>query len=212
MTIALCPETNRRHWSLINDGVGKHVVERVIMNQKRIIVSICILFLAGATGYLLFGRIGFLAGPVIASIFYGVYFLTQSLRASDVMWRPIGVKFRSSADVLDWVWDRQHRRDAQALERQARLESLRVKAHHLASACHDIYGAQRYCLEIIGQTEKDDPLFTEACDLYMRTITDPPWRGRDSRSPSHLSPHHSASRPVPAGADVIPFPRSASRS
>jgi hypothetical protein len=96
------------------------------------------------------------------------------------------------------------------LEREAHLESLRGKAHHLASACHDIYGAQRYCLEIIGQTEKDDPLFTEACDLYMRTITDPPRRGRDSMPPGLLSPRHSASRPFSAGADVIPFPRPAS--
>jgi len=182
------------------------------MNQKRIIVSISILFLAGATGYLLFGGIGFLAGPVIAGIFYGVYFLAQSLRASDMMWHPIGVRFRLSADVLDWVWDRQQRRDAQALERKTHLESLRVKAHHLATTCHDIYGAQRYCLEIIGQTEKDDPLFTEACDLYMRTITDSPRPGRDSLSQGLLSPLHSASRPVSAGADVIPFPRSASRN
>jgi hypothetical protein len=169
------------------------------------------LFLAGVTGYLLFGRIGILAGPVIAGLCYGVHFLTQSLRASDVMWHPIGARFRLSADVLDWVWDRQQRRNAHALEREAHLESLRAKAHHLVSACHDIYGAQRYCLEIIGQTEKDDPLFTEACDLYMRTVTDPPWRGRASTSPGFLSPLHSASRPVSAGADVIPFPRSASR-
>jgi hypothetical protein len=182
------------------------------MNQKRIIVSIFMLFLAAVTGYLLFGRIGILAGAVIAGLCYGVHFLTQSLRASDVMWHPIGVRFRLSADVLDWVWDRQQRRDAQALERKTHLESLRAKAHHLASACHDIYGAQRYCLEIIGQTEKDDPLFTEACDLYMRTITDHQRHGRGSTSPGLLSPGHSASRPVPAGADVIPFPRSASRS
>jgi hypothetical protein len=196
----------------MNDGIGKYVSERAIMNQKSIMVSICMLFLAGGTGYLLFGRIGFLAGPVIAGIFYGVHFLTQSLRASDVMWHPIGARFRLSADVLDWVWDRQQRRDAQALEREAHLESLKVKAHHLASACHDIYGAQRYCLEIIGQTEKDDPLFTEACDLYMRTITDQPRRRRDLTSPGLLIPRHNASRPVSAGADVIPFPRSASRN
>jgi len=182
------------------------------MDQKRIIVLICMLFLTGMAGYLLFGRIGFLAGPVIAGIFYGVYFLAQSLRASDVMWHPIGVRFRLSADVLDWVWDRQQRRDAQALKRKTHLEFLRVKAHHLATTCHDIYGAQRYCLEIIGQTEKDDPLFTEACDLYMHTVIDPPRRGRDSTSPGLLSPRHIASRPVSAGADVIPFPRSASRN
>ena len=182
------------------------------MNQKRMIVSIGILFLAGVTGDLLFGRIGILAGPVIAGLCYGGHFLMQSLRASDVMWHPIGARFRLSADVLDWVWDRQQRRNAQALERKTHLESLRAKAHHLASACHDIYGAQRYCLEIIGQTEKDDPLFTEACDLYMRTVTDPPRRGRDSLSQAFLSPLHSASRPVSAGADVIPFPRSASRN
>ena len=182
------------------------------MNQKRIIVSIGILFLAGVTGYLLFGRVGILTGLVIAGLCYGVHFLTQSLRASDVMWHPIGARFRLSADVLDWVWDRQQRRNAQALERKTHLESLRAKAHHLASACHDIYGAQRYCLEIIGQTEKDDPLFTEACDLYMRTVTDPPRRGRDFLSQGLLSPLHSTSRPVSAGADVIPFPRSASRN
>jgi hypothetical protein len=196
----------------MNDGVGKYVSERTIMNQKSIIVSICMLFLAAVTGYSLFGGIGFLAGPVIAGIFYGVHFLMQSLRASDVMWHPIGVRFRLRADVLDWVWDRQQRRDAQALEREAHLESLRVKAHHLANACHDIYGAQRYCLEIIGQTEKDDPFFTEACDLYMRTITDHQRHGRGSTSPGLLSPRHSASRPVSARADVIPFPRSASRN
>ena len=182
------------------------------MNQKRIIVSIGILFLAGVTGDLLFGRIGILVGPVIAGLCYGGHFLMQSLRASDVMWHPIGARFRLSADVLDWVWDRQQRRNAQALERKTHLESLRAKAHHLASACHDIYGAQRYCLEIIGQTEKDDPLFTEACDLYMRTITDPLRRGRDSLPPGLLSPRHIGSRPALAGAIVIPFPRSASRN
>ena len=182
------------------------------MNQKRILVSIGIFFLVGATGYLLLGRIGILAGPVIAGLCYGVHFLTQSLRASDVIWHPIGARFRLSADVLDWVWDRQQRSDAQAQERKAHLEFLRAKAHHLASACHDIYGAQRYCLEIIGQTEKDDPFFTEACDLYMRTITDRPRRGRDSASPGLLSLRHSTFRPVSAGADVIPFPRSASRN
>lgn len=103
------------------------------------------------------------------------------------------------------------RRAVRVSERRARLEALRTRAHFLAGTCQDAYGAQRYCLEIISQTEKNDPLFMEACDLYMRTVTRKFRRMPDSlhRIPSNF--FLIEARSLPAAANVIPFPLAAER-
>lgn len=103
------------------------------------------------------------------------------------------------------------RRAVQVSERRARLEALRTRAHFLAGTCQDTYGAQRCCLEIISQTEKDDPLFMEACDLYMRTVTSRSRRMPDSRHRIPSNPFLIEASSLPAAANVIPFPLAAER-
>jgi hypothetical protein len=211
MTIAEFPDDRNGH--LVADGrILKCYSERTAMQEKGVIVLIFLMMATGATCYLMIGRIWILACSVTAGILYGAFFLKQSLRSRGLKGNSIGARFRLSPDVPGWAWGRQQRRDVLAEERRAHLEALRVKAHHLANTCHDIYGAQRYCLEIIGQTEKEDPLFMEACDLYMRTITDRPRCGQVSTPQGHLSPRPIRTRPVQAGAIVIPFPRATSRN
>jgi hypothetical protein len=97
-------------------------------------------------------------------------------------------------------------------QQSARLEALLGKAHLLAETFHDAYGARNCCLEIIRQTDKEDPLFLAAFDLFMNTVAASP-RCRPvltDRSVSSLRPFDPKTVP-PAGANVIPFPFSASR-
>jgi hypothetical protein len=95
---------------------------------------------------------------------------------------------------------------------RARLEALLRKAHLLAETFHDAYGARNCCLEIIRQTEKEDPLFMAAYALFVRTMALPPMDrpvpdvGRDSIS--HGIPMDIV---LPGDANVIPFPLSPSR-
>lgn len=66
--------------------------------------------------------------------------------------------------------DGRHRRCAPALRRRARLEGLLARAQLMIGKHRDVYGARNCCLEIIGQTEREDPLFQAAFDLYMHTV------------------------------------------
>lgn len=95
---------------------------------------------------------------------------------------------------------------------RTRLEALMRKAHLLADTFQDAYGARHYCLEIIRQTEREDPLFLAACELFMRTMTPPP---ADRSAPvlgrEPVAPRRDAARPAPDEANVIPFPLSSPR-
>jgi hypothetical protein len=104
------------------------------------------------------------------------------------------------------------RRTAKILEKRVCLEALRTRAHLLAGACRDTYGTQQCCLAIISQTEKEDPLFLEACDLYMRTLSTPSPRLSDPRTPSDSTQCQVGQKQVPVTANVIPFPLTAERN
>lgn len=90
------------------------------------------------------------------------------------------------------------------------LETLLAKAQSLALGGRDRFGAQTCCLNIIQKTRKEDPLFRQASDLYLRTITT-----RSPRLPGERPGDRSWSDPPadrktpPPPTKIIPFPRSA---
>jgi len=103
--------------------------------------------------------------------------------------------------------DGRHRRCTPALRRRARLEGLLARAQLMMGQHRDVYGARNCCLEIIGQTEREDPLFQAAFDLYMRTVG-----GRSTRTVMQTP---CDAKRLPGGVDrnvsplednVIPFP------
>ena len=103
--------------------------------------------------------------------------------------------------------DGRHRRCAPALRRRARLEGLLAKAQLMIGEHRDVYGARNCCLEIIGQTEREDPLFQAAFDLYMHTVG-----GRSTRAAMQTPcdakrlPEGGDRNASPLEDNVIPFP------
>ena len=172
---------------------------------------VLILLLTCAVGYLLLGWIGILGGLLTVGILSAGHYLKPFVRFRQAEGNLDAKQTRICAEFIDRLHIGRRWRDAQALERNARMEALRAKAH-LLRTCQDTYGAQRCCLEIISQTEKEDPLFIEACDLYMSTISTGPRRMSDSLQRISSSPCYIGSRPVPAAANVIPFPLTADRN
>ena len=95
---------------------------------------------------------------------------------------------------------------------RTRLEALLKKAHLLADTFQDAYGARNCCLEIIRQTEKEDPLFLAAHALFMRTMALPPLDHPAFVADRESIPHGiELDAVLPAAANVIPFPLSTSR-
>jgi hypothetical protein len=168
----------------------------------------CVFMLTGLVGYLLYASMGIWGGILTAGLFSLVF----------LSYRHIVSCHRKGCPAMTWTrfpaalgnglrmgrW-----RDARLRERRARLEDLRIKAHQLACHCGDIYGAQSYCLELISQTEKDDPLFVEACDLYMRTVMNRSRQGHESGQQISSKTSQIRARPAPAAAHIIPFPTEA---
>jgi hypothetical protein len=170
------------------------------------------LMMAGPVGCLLFGWIGVWGGLLTAGVLYAGHYLKRFVCSRKRESNLGGKWIRIQAEFIDRIRIGRPRRAAQAAERNDRLEALRAKAHLLADICHDSYGAQRCCLEIISQTEKEDPLFLEACDLYMRTTTLRSRRVRDARPPIPANLTQIGARAVPAPANVILFPLEADRN
>ena len=168
--------------------------ERIVMQANGVIGLICVL--TGVVGYLAFGpnglSIGLLTGLLAAA---GCYLLRR----------------RCGSTAADSPRSRK-KRNRSASRHTARLESLLAKAHLLADTFHDVYGARNYCLEIIRQTDKEDPLFIAAYDLFMRTIsgrTDRLTTSTDRHAVGEIRIKHQADSQDEA--DVIRFPRSNSR-
>jgi hypothetical protein len=143
------------------------------MPKKGVIGFICIL--TGVIGYLAFGWIGVAVGPLTGLTFLADRYIekrrSRSRTAGLSLFRPgrRGTKRSTSRN-------------------KARLEALLARAHLLADTFHDPYGARNCCLDIIRQTDKEDPLFIAAYDLFMRTAT-----GRTDRPPTSAS-RYAASR------------------
>ena len=167
------------------------------MLEKGTIGLICIL--AGVIGYLVFGGIGLAVGPLTGLIFVADCNLKKQEHCSRFAGRP---RFR--------LWRREPHRAAN--RNRARLEALLAKAHRLTDTFHDAYGARSCCLDIIRQTDKEDPLFIAAYELFMNTVT-----GRtDKPSPSNDQAVSNRHRLEPqadlrADAQVISFPQRVSR-
>lgn len=156
------------------------------------------LMLTGLMGYLLFDSMGIWGGALTAGLFFMGLCLKYFAGARHAEGKLGGQRIR--------IPHGRQRRAAQVSERRARLEALQTRAHLLAGTCQDTYGAQRCCLEIISQTEKEDPLFVEACDLYMRTVSTRRRPIRDSLPPIASNLCQIGVKPLPTTAQVIPFP------
>jgi len=167
--------------------------------------------LTGLVGYLLFDSMGIWGGILTAGIFSAGLFLKQCVRSRHAEGRSGGKWMRIAYEFFDGIRTGR-RREAQAMAQRGRLEALRVKAHFLAHTCCDTYGAQSCCLEIISQTEKEDSLFMEACDLYVSTVAGRSRRLVDSRLLIPVIPPQFGTRPVPATPNVIPFPLKVDRN
>jgi len=174
------------------------------------------LIMTGSVGYLLFDWIGIWGSLLTVGILSAGHYLKRFVCLRNGESNLGGKRIRIHAEFIDRIRFGRPRRAAQAAERSDRLEALRAKAHLLADTCHDSYGAQRCCLEIISQTEKEDPLFIEACDLYMRTITSRPQRVPDPPRRIPLNPSNprsiGAQHPAHGTANVISFPLAANRN
>jgi hypothetical protein len=169
------------------------------------------LILTGLVGYLLFDAIGIGGGVLTAGILSAGFFLKQP-RCSRIVEGRFGYKqIGCCAEFMNRLGRRRSPCATRASAQRARLEALRAKAYFLVGNCHDTYGAQQCCLEIISQTEKEDPLFIEACDLYMRMANAHPCPMHAARPPLPANPLQIGARPVPAATKVIPFPRSDDR-
>jgi len=156
-----------------------------------VIGVICVL--AGGIGYLAFGGAGLAAGLLSGILIPAGHYLKQ--RRGGL--RPEG----SSLFRMGKASKRA------AARHSARLEALLAKAHLLVDTFQDVYGARNCCLEIIRQTDKEDPLFIAACDLFMRTVSTPPIRpparpGRDVPTP----PREDSLIELRDKADIIAFP------
>jgi hypothetical protein len=159
------------------------------------------LMLTGLTGYLLFDSMGIMGGFLTAGLFYMGLGLKHFAGVRLAEGKAGGKRIRFHHG--------RQRRQAEVLEKKARLEALRARAYLLADACRDSYGAQRCCLEIIGLTEKEDPLFMEACELYMHTVSTQSQRVRASRPPGTSNGSQLGVKQAPATGNVIPFPLTA---
>lgn len=161
------------------------------MPAKAAIGFICIL--TGGIGYLAFGGVGLAAGLLPGLLIPAGRYLKR--RQSD----------RRAAGSSLFRMGKASKRAA--ARHSARLEALLAKAHLLADTFHDVYGARNCCLEIIRQTDKEDPLFIAAYDLFMRTVTTPPIRpparpGQDVPNPSQADARIDSQD----NADIIAFP------
>lgn len=163
-----------------------------------------ILISAGLVGYLLFNSIGIWGAILTFGILSAGFFMKQGVRFAHAKGGLIGKWMRISYEFFDG--NHRGRREALAAEQKARLEALRIKAHLLARNCGDTYGARSCCLEIISQTAKEDPLFVEACDLYMDTVFSRSQQKRESRHRMPFNASQRAARPETATVNVIPFP------
>ena len=167
------------------------------MLQKGVIGLICIL--AGVIGYLVFGGIGLAVGPLTGLVTVADCYLRKRQHCS-----------RSAGPARFRLWRREPHRAAR--RNRARLEALLAKAHRLADTFHDAYGARNCCLDIIRQTDKEDPLFIAAYELFMSTVT----RRADKPAPSTDQPVSNRRRIGPQtdhrnDAQVIRFPHHVSR-
>ena len=167
------------------------------MLEKGVIGFICIL--TGVIGYLAFGGIGLAVGLLTGLIITVDCYLRQRRRSSQAGGPP---RFR--------LWRGEPHRAAS--RNKARLEALLAKAHLLADTFHDAYGARNCCLDIIRQTDKEDPLFIAAYELFMRTVTQRAGKPSPSTDQPVSSRHrietHRNSRDE---ARVIRFPHRPSR-
>jgi len=162
------------------------------MPVKAAIGVICVL--TAGIGYLAFGGAGLAAGLLPGILIHADRYLKQ---------RPGGL--RTAGSSLFRLGRKASKRAA--ARHSARLETLLAKAHLLAETFHDVYGARNCCLEIIRQTDKEDPLFIAAYDLFMRTVTMPPIRpparpGQDVPTP----PRADSLIELRDKADIIAFP------
>lgn len=151
----------------------------------------------GLTGYLLFDSMAMGGGFLTAGLLYMGLGLKHSAGVRQAEGKSGSKRIRIHHG---------RRTAAQILEKRARLEALRTRAHFLADTCRDTYGAQQCCLEIISQTEKEDPLFVAACDLYMRMATTPSPRVSNALPPIVSNQRQIGLIQEPATANVIPFP------
>ncbi len=164
-------------------------------------VRLFMLLLAGSTGYLLIGGVGNWWGLVAVGWVGALVALYGHLRRVPAD-RPMDANVHDLASRLPW----RQGAAVQDAQRNRRLERLLSKARFLATTCRDSYGARTYCMEIIRLTRQEDPLFVQAFDLYMHTVTTP--RRRPPRTmPSGLD----VSSPVMRD-NVIPFPLNACRN
>jgi len=157
---------------------------------------ICVM--TGVIGYMVFGWIGVAGGFLMAAFLAIARFLNHRAPFSPQAGRP----------PFSWEhWGKKR----PASKHNAHLEALLAKAHLLADTFHDAYGARNCCLNIIRQTEKEDPLFIAAYDLFMRTVAPPvrssalPEQDAASGSRVDLDPESRED------ADVIIFPTPVSR-
>ena len=167
------------------------------MPKKGAIGFICVL--TGVIGYLAFDWPGVAVGPLTGLTFVADHYLGKRRR------RP-----RTAGLPLPRLGRRGAKRSAS--RNNARLEALLARAHLLADTFHDAYGARNCCLDIIRQTDKEDPLFIAAYDLFMSTVT-----GRKDRTPPSAN-RYAANRhriePQTGSRDearVISFPQDVSR-
>lgn len=105
---------------------------------------------------------------------------------------------RTMARIADHILDRHPR------WREAKL----IKAGMLWQFYGDRDGARCYCQDLLCQTQPDDPLHAQACDLYMRTYA--PWSSglAPPAFPTHpgvTGKEDEGMFPAVESAKVIPF-------
>jgi|GEM_PF-3116606 len=159
------------------------------------------LLLAGSTGYLLIDGIGIWWGLVTLGSVGALVALHRHLQRVPAD-RPVDANVHDPASRLPW----RQGAAVQDSQRNRHLESLLSKARFLATTCQDSYGARTYCMDIIRQTRPEDPLFVQAFDLYMHTVT------TLRRRPPRAMPPGLDVPSAEMGDNVIPFPLNACRN